>query len=65
MNKGVKISQQGVVDMVLTSIVSNKNILKEVKSDINNRFNLELDENKLENFLSVIDVKVNYEPILM
>lgn len=65
MSQGTKISQQGIIDMVLTSIVNNKNILKEIKSDINNRFEVKLDEEKLKNFLSVVGVKVNYEPILM
>jgi hypothetical protein len=60
-----KYSQQGVVDMVLTSIVNNKEILRCVTKDISDRFKINLDKNKLESFLSVVDVKVNDNPILM
>lgn len=59
-----KISQQGLVDMVLTSIVNRKDILSTINGDIKDRFEMNLDENKLEQFLSVVDVKVSYEPIL-
>lgn len=44
--------------MVLTSIVNNKTILKKIASDIKKRFKIEVDENKLEAFLSTVEVEV-------
>jgi len=46
------------VNMVLTSIVNNKTILKKIASDIKKRFKIEVDENKLEAFLSTVEVEV-------
>ena len=49
------------VNMVLTSLVNNKALLKKVAKDMEERFKLEIDEEKLEAFLNTveIDVKTN------
>jgi hypothetical protein len=49
------------VNMVLTSLVNNKALLKKVAKDMEERFKLEIDEQKLEAFLNTveIDVKTN------
>lgn len=49
------------VNMVLTSLVNNKALLKSVAADMEHRFKLEIDEEKLESFLNTveIDVKTN------
>ena len=49
------------VNMVLTSLVNNKSLLKKVAKDMEERFKLEIDEDKLEAFLNTveIDVKTN------
>jgi len=59
-----KLSQQGVVDMVLTTIVNRDDILSNIRQDIENRFKTKLCENKLKEFLNIVDVKVNFEPII-
>ena len=46
------------VNMVLTSIVNNKSILKKIATDMKNRFKLEVDEEKLEAFLNTVEVEV-------
>lgn len=61
----MKLSQQGMMDMVLTSIVNNETILNEIVLDIENRFKTKVDKNKLNAFLNVVEVKVNNEPILV
>lgn len=61
----MKLSQQGMMDMVLTSIVNNETILNEIVLDIENRFKTKIDKNKLNAFLNVVEVKVNNEPILV
>lgn len=61
----MKLSQQGMMDMVLTSIVNNDTILNEIVLDIENRFKTKVDKNKLNAFLNVVEVKVNDEPILV
>ena len=49
------------VNMVLTSLVNNKALLMKVAKDMEDRFKLEIDEEKLEAFLNTveIDVKTN------
>ena len=49
------------VNMVLTSLVNNKALLNSVAADMEQRFKLEIDEEKLESFLNTveIDVKTN------
>lgn len=44
--------------MVLTSIVNNPIILKKIAKDINKRFKIDVDEKKLEAFLSTVEVEV-------
>lgn len=45
------------MDVVLTSIVNNDNIINEIVEDINNRFKINVDKNKLVNYLSTVEVK--------
>ena len=49
------------VDMVLSSIVNNKPILKKIAKDMSKRFNIDVEEDKLEAYLNTveIDVKTN------
>ena len=49
------------VNMVLTSLVNNKTLLKSVATDMEHRFKLDIDEERLEAFLNTveIDVKTN------
>lgn len=61
----MKVSQQSMIDMVLTSIVNNETILDNIVLDIENRFKTKVDKNKLNTFLNVVEVKVNNEPILV
>lgn len=61
----MKLSQQGMMDMVLTSIVNNETILDDIVLDIENRFKTKVDKNKLNAFLNVVEVKLNDEPILV
>ena len=46
-------NDNAMINMVLTSIVNNKSILRSIVSDIGDRFNTTVDEDKLENYLSV------------
>lgn len=51
-------SSNCTVNMVLTSIVNNKTILKKIVSDIKKRFKIDVDEEKLEAFLNTVEVEV-------
>jgi len=42
--------------MVLTSLVNNKILLKKVAKDMEKRFKLEIDEDKLEAFLNTVEI---------
>lgn len=46
------------VNMVLTSLVNNKSLLKKVAKDMEERFKLEIDEDKLEAFLNTVEINV-------
>jgi hypothetical protein len=46
------------VNMVLTSLVNNKSLLKKVAKDMEDRFKLEIDEDKLEAFLNTVEIDV-------
>ena len=46
------------VNMVLTSLVNNKSLLKKVAKDMEERFKLEIDEEKLEAFLNTVEIDV-------
>ena len=46
------------VNMVLTSLVNNKSLLKKVAKDMEERFKLEIDEDKLEAFLNTVEIDV-------
>lgn len=48
--------QNKMLDMVLTSIVNNYDILDKLTSDIENRFKTKIDKQKLENYLSSVEV---------
>ena len=61
----MKISQQGAIDMVLTSIVNNETIFNSVVDDMENRFKTKIDRDKLYQFLNVVEPRLNYEPILV
>ena len=54
-----KVSRHGLIEMVLTSLVNNNKILDDVIDDISNRFKLNLDRSKVENFLNTVSVDVN------
>lgn len=47
-------NDNAMINMVLTSIVNNKSILRSIVSDIGDRFNTTVDEDKLENYLNVV-----------
>ena len=46
------------VNMVLTSLVNNKPLLKKVANDMAKRFKIEIDEDRLEAFLNTVEVDV-------
>ena len=46
------------VNMVLTSIVNNPSILSKIAEDIKNRYKMDLDEKKLEDFLNTVEIEV-------
>jgi len=46
------------VDMVLTSIVNNKPILKKIAKDMSKRFNIVVDEEKLEAYLNTVEIEI-------
>lgn len=45
------------VDMVLTSIVNNKNILSSIAKDMEERFNINVDVDKLEDYLNTVELE--------
>jgi hypothetical protein len=49
-------NNQHIVNMVLTSIVNNETILNSIVHDISNRFDVKLEAEQLENFLSVVNL---------
>lgn len=51
--------------MVLTSIVNNKTILTKIVKDIKKRFKVDVDEKKLEAFLSTVEVNVKNQVTLV
>ena len=65
MNIGTSYSQEQLVNMVLTSIVNNKTLLRGVIGDLKDRFNTSFDEEKLENFLSFVEVKIPSNSIML
>lgn len=44
------------VDMVLTSIVNNKDILAKISKDMESRFNIAVDIDKLEGYLNTVEI---------
>lgn len=53
------------VNMVLTSLVNNKILLKKVAKDMEKRFKLEIDEEKLEAFLNTVEIDVKSNTTLI
>lgn len=51
MNKGSK-----TINMVLTSLVNNESLYKDLVLDIESRFKTKIDPNKLKNFLETVEV---------
>jgi hypothetical protein len=49
-------NNQHIVNMVLTSIVNNETILNSIVYDISKRFDVKLEAEQLENFLSVVNL---------
>jgi hypothetical protein len=49
-------NNQHIVNMVLTSIVNNETILNSIVHDISKRFDVKLEADQLENFLSVVNL---------
>jgi len=54
-----KISRHGLIEMILTSIVNNEELMNSLISDIEDRFKTKLDKDKLEKFLNTVDVTVD------
>ncbi len=53
------------VNMVLTSLVNNKSLLQKVAADMEHRFKLEIDEDKLEAFLNTVEIDVKSNTTLI
>ena len=53
------------VNMVLTSLVNNKALLQKVAADMEHRFKLEIDEDKLEAFLNTVEIDVKSNTTLI
>ena len=53
------------VNMVLTSLVNNKALLQKVAADMEQRFKLEIDEEKLEAFLNTVEIDVKSNTTLI
>ena len=51
------IMKDNIVEMVLTSIVNKDSILKDIVSDIEERFKVNLNINKARNHLSVVELE--------
>lgn len=49
-------NNQHIVNMVLTSIVNNETVLNSIVYDISKRFDVKLEADQLENFLSVVNL---------
>ena len=49
--------RDNIIDMVLTSIVNNANILKSIQLDMQQRFKVNLDLQQLENHLSTVQIE--------
>lgn len=54
-----KVSRHGLIEMILTSIVNNETILNTVIDDVEERFKVKLDKNRVEAFLNTVDVSVD------
>ena len=54
-----KISRHGLIEMILTSIVNNEELMNSLISDIEDRFKTKLDKDRLEKFLNTVDVTVD------
>ena len=54
-----KISRHGLIEMILTSIVNNEELMNSLISDIEDRFKTKLDKDRLGKFLNTVDVTVD------
>jgi len=54
-----KISRHGLIEMILTSIVNNEELMNCLISDIEDRFKTKLDKDRLGKFLNTVDVTVD------
>jgi len=50
---------KNTINMILTSLVNNNNLLEEVVGDIKSRFKISLNVTKLQNLLNVVEVDVD------
>jgi len=57
--------QQKVLNMILTSLVNNDAILKEVVDDVECRFKTKMDIDKVRSFLIVVEPEVKDEPLFV
>lgn len=51
-------ASNSAVEMVLTSIVNNRAILTKIVKDMNKRFNIVVEENKLEAYLNTVEIEI-------
>jgi len=51
------------VDMVLTSIVNNRSFLEAIATDMGERFNIKVNPDKLEAYLSTVEIEA--KPTIM
>lgn len=53
------------VNMVLTSLVNNKPLLRRVAKDMAKRFKIDIDDVKLEAFLNTVEIQVKDQVTLV
>lgn len=53
------------VDMVLTSIVNNKKLMRAIVEDMNERFNIQVDIEKLEAYLNTVEIEAKPNIIVL
>lgn len=53
------------VDMVLTSIVNNKKLMRAIVEDMNERFNIQVDTEKLEAYLNTVEIEAKPNIIVL
>lgn len=53
------------VDMVLTSVVNNKRLITAIAEDMNERFNINVNIEKLEAYLNTVEIEAKPNIIVM